>query len=521
MDALTLATEVVAPQGLVFPISFALYTLGIIAVGLYSARFARKTDEDYFLAGRSLGPWVAALSAGASSESGWVTLGLVGLAFANGVQAYWILPGTLIGIAVNWFIIAPRLRDRAAEVGAVTIPDFFSFSFRERIPLLRILTVIVILSSMFLYVAAQIAAAGEAFSSSFSGLNYFGGVLLGAGIVLAYTVVGGFRAACWTDFVQALVMVGALAIFPIFLIAHHGGIGFITENLASVNNAGGGALLSMNPEKSGLALIGFLLGSGALGINFGFVGIPHAHVRFMALRDRREYIMGGTICVIWSTLIFLGAVTIGVAVRAMAEGGTDWAEPMLGAAALQSEGEKSLMIAATNMLPGFVSGLMLAAVLSAMASTADSQLIVAASAAANDLYARLIDRKGKISHGVVNRIVVLGLGIGAVIAVMDREREIYSFVLEYGWAMLGGAFGPQMLLLLLWKRATYAGCLAGMVVGFTLAISWKHIYHPEDFGGVEIYNLTVAFVAAGVTNIIVSLCTTQRAVYWDSAADDR
>lgn len=513
MDAMTLATEVVAPQGWVFPVSFVIYTLGIIAVGLYSARFARRTDEDYFLAGRSLGPWVAALSAGASSESGWVTLGLVGLAFANGVQAYWILPGTLIGIAVNWFVIAPRLRDRAAEVGAVTIPDFFSFSFREKLPLLRILTVIVILASMFLYVAAQIAAAGEAFSSSFSGVSYFGGVLLGAGIVLAYTVVGGFRAACWTDFVQALVMVGALAIFPIFLIAHHGGIGFITENLASVSTSDGGSMLSMDPGKTGLALLGFLLGSGALGINFGFVGIPHAHVRFMALRDRKEYVAGGMICVVWSTLIFLGAVTIGLAVRAMAEGGTDWAAPMLNAENLQSGGEKSLMIAATNMLPGFVSGIVLAAVLSAMASTADSQLIVAASAGANDLYARLIDRKGRISHGIVNRLVVVALGVGAVIAVMDREREIYSFVLEYGWAMLGAAFGPQMLLLLLWKRATYAGCLSGMVVGFVIAIGWKHWYDPEQFNGVEIYNLTVAFFAAGVTNIIVSLFTSSRAVF--------
>lgn len=512
MDAMTEAAT--TPQGWLFPVSFALYTLGIIAVGLYSARYARRTDEDYFLAGRSLGPWVAALSAGASSESGWVTLGLVGLAFANGVQAYWILPGTLIGIAVNWFVIAPRLRDRAAEVGAVTIPDFFSFSFRERIPLLRILTVIVILTAMFLYVSAQIAAAGKAFAASFDGVTYLGGVLLGAGIVLAYTVVGGFRAACWTDFVQALVMVGALVILPVFLIFHHGGVSFITTNLAEPSTGAG--LLTFGPKESGLALLGFLFGSNALGVNFGFVGIPHAHVRFMALRDRREYIMGGTICVVWSTLIFLGAVTIGLAVRAMAEGGTDWAAPMLLGETLQKSGENSLMLAATNMLPGFISGIMLAAVLSAMASTADSQLIVAASAGANDLYARLIDRKGKISHGVVNRLVVLALGVGAVVAVIDEEREIYSFVLEYGWAMLGGAFGPQMLLLLLWRRATYAGCLAGMLVGFAFAIGWKHVYDPTKFGGVEIYNLTIAFVMAGLTNVIVSLFTSSRAAFWDA-----
>lgn len=500
--------------GWTFPVSFAIYTLGIVAVGIYSARFARRTDEDYFLAGRSLGPWVAALSAGASSESGWVTLGLVGLAFSTGVQAYWILPGTLIGISVNWFIIAPRLRDRAAQVNALTIPDFFSFSFRERLPLLRVLTVIVILASMFLYVAAQIAAAGKAFSSSFDSISYVGGVFLGMGIVLAYTVIGGFRAACWTDFVQALVMVGALALFPVYMLIEFGGFSFVTEQLSTPEL--GEKFLSMAPEQSGLALLGFLLGSGALGINFGFLGTPHAQVRFMAMKDSKNYVAGGTICVIWSTLIFLGAITTGLTVRAIAESGADWATPMLGTGDLQKAGENALMIASVNLLPGVFAGMVLAAVLSAMASTADSQLLVAASAAANDLYARLIDRTGKISHGVVNRLTVLALGLGAAIAVMDEEKRIYGLVLQYGWAMLGAAFGPQMLLLLLWRRATYAGCLAGMAVGFALAVLWEHIYDPEKTG-VEMYNLTVAFFAALVVNVVVSSFTTGRAAFWDNA----
>lgn len=196
----------------VVSVAFGLYTLAIVGVGLYSVRFARRSDEDYFLAGRSLGGWVAAPSASASSESGWVTLGLVGWAFGSGISAYWIIPGCLVGFLFNWFVIAGRLRDRAGQLNALTLPDLFSFNYRERVPVLRSLAVVVILASMLLYVAAQFAAAGKAFaatfggyfesiaqslfSASYDGLDYHVGVIVGTLIVLLYTVTGGFRAVC-------------------------------------------------------------------------------------------------------------------------------------------------------------------------------------------------------------------------------------------------------------------------------------------------------------------------------------
>ncbi len=484
----------------VFAVSFAVYTLGIVVVGIYSARFARRSDEDYFLAGRSLGSWVAALSASASSESGWVTLGLVGLAFGSGVQAYWIIPGCLLGFVFNWFVLAARLRDRSVELGALTLPDFFAFHFRERVPLLRTLSVIVILVAMLLYVAAQLAAAGKAFSASFGGIDYKIGVLIGAAIVLVYTVAGGFRAVCWTDFLQALLMVGTLVIFPIYLLFAQGGYGFIAEQLRGVD----AGLLSFTPKSTGLAFLGFLLGSHALGINFGYPGQPHVLIRFMALKNRSEVIVAGIVSVIWGALVYWGAVTIGLMARAMTAGGAQWGQKMLAEETKEIYKELGLVLCAMHMLPGVFAGLVLAAVLAAICSTADSQLVVAASSAANDLYARLFSKQRGKSHMLVNRLVVVALGIGAILLVIFDPKEIYKYVLEYGWAILGAAFGPQMILVLLWRRASYAGCFAGMLTGFATAIIWKHAY-DSDATGVEVYNLPLAFLAALIINVVVSL----------------
>lgn len=512
-------------------VSFAVYTLAIVLIGLYSARYARRSNEDFFLAGRSLGPWVGALSASASSESGWVTLGLVGWAFTNGVAAYWIIPGCLLGYLFNWFVIAGRMSERTRALRALTLPDFFAFQFRERVPVLRVVCVVVILAAMVLYVAAQFAAAGKAFAATFTqpslNINYAQGVLIGAGIVLIYTVSGGFRAVCWTDFLQALLMVGTLVVFPIYLMIMHGGYGFLWSELSAVVPEGGqpGDLLRFVPQVGGAAFLGFLLGSGALGINFGYPGQPHVLVRFMALRNRREASIAGVVAFLWGLLVYWGAVTIGLFARAMAAGHEAWTEQI-------TDGELSLVIAAINLLPGVISGLVLAAVLAAICSTADSQLVVAASAAANDLYARLFKKQrpgrrsaaGGVSsvspaqaasaerdwsaeagaHPWINRIVVAVVGLIAVLLVIDRQVQVYKYVLTYGWAMLGASFGPQVILILLWRRASYAGCVAGMLVGFGMTLVWRGVF-DNRLGNVEVYNLVIAFVAALVVNIVISL----------------
>ena len=346
-------------------LSFAVYTLGIVAVGLYSARYARRSDEDYFLAGRSLGKWVAALSASASSESGWVTLGLVGIGFTSGVKGYWVIPGCLLGFIFNWFVLAGRLNDQARRLGAVTLPDYFAFRFKERLPLVRTLSVVIILAAMMAYVAAQMAAAGKTFSvvletihtpdtattpeatptqgpgaestgdaapeaeAAGTSRSYSLGVLVGAAIVLLYTVTGGFRAVCWTDFLQALLMLGALVAFPAYLLVKWGGYGFVVSTLKDVADpeAGlaAGYLLDPWAGLAGWALLGFLLGSHALGINFGYPGMPHVLTRFMALKDRREAKGAGVIACVWGLCVYWGAVTAGLVTRAICTKGADWA----------------------------------------------------------------------------------------------------------------------------------------------------------------------------------------------------
>lgn len=508
----------------VFAVSFAAYTLAIIAVGIYSAKYAKRSDEDYFLAGRSLGPWVAALSASASSESGWVTLGLVGWAFTSGIQAYWIIPGCVLGFLFNWFVVAGRLRDRSAALGALTLPDFFAFHFKERVPLLRTLAVLVILVAMLLYVAAQLAAAGKAFSASFGGMDYKVGVLVGAAVVLVYTVVGGFRAVCWTDFLQALLMVGTLVFFPLYLLATHGGYGFIESELRGVDES----LWRLTPDKTGAALIGFFLGSGALGINFGYAGQPHVLVRFMALRHRKDAVVAGIISAVWAVCVYWGAVTIGLMARAMASRGERWGQQMLEKPDIY--GELGLVLSAMHLLPGILAGLVLAAVLAAICSTADSQLVVAASSVANDLYARVFAKSRRTSHMIVNRVMVFAIGVGAVLLVLDKEVQVYKYVLSYGWAILGASFGPQLILVLLWRRASYAGCVAGMATGFSVALLWQLAcevrkletesailmsiarWHESLVGDVEVYNLPLAFVVAFVVNVAFSLLLPSKAM---------
>ncbi|MHC4970692.1 MAG: sodium:solute symporter family transporter [Planctomycetota bacterium] len=339
-------------------------------------------------------------------------------------------------------------------------------------------------------------------------MQYQAGVLIGAAIVLIYTVLGGFRAACWTDFVQGVIMVGTLVVFPLYLLVAIGGYAFIGEHAGAADPG----LLRLIPEFNGKAwapaFLGFLLGAGALGINLGYPGQPHVLVRFMALADPRQARLGGLISAVWATLVYWGAVTIGLMARAMTEANVSGAGDFAWTDALPADGgETGLVLAAQHMIPGVFSGLVLAAVLAAICSTADSQLVVAASSAANDIYFRLVERSRRLAHVLVNRAVMLGLGVAAVLLVIDARVQVYKYVLEYGWAILGASFGPQMILLLLWKRATYAGCVAGMLTGFLTALLWKMLNMQQYVEALEVYNLTLAFFAAFVVNVIVSLLT--------------
>lgn len=490
-----------------FAISFAIYSLVIIVVGLSVGRRAGRSDEEYWLGGRSLGPWVAALSSSASSESGWVTLGLVGAAFLSGASMFWVIPGIIAGYLVNWFLLANRMRDDSRSIGALTIPDLLSLHFKERLPVIRLVAIVVVLVGMWLYVAAQFAIAGKAFNSAFDSLDgfiglsgYQNGVLMGAAIVLVYTVVGGFRSASVTDAIQAFMMFLTLAIFPAWLLVEVGGFGFMREQLATVTD---GNLLRFWPELTGGALLGFLIGGNAIGIGFGFPGQPHILVRFMAIREKRHIIPGAIIALVWVCFTYTGAILLGLLVRALAASGEEWAI-QVGA----SDGETALIEAAQAFLPGALAGIVLAGILSAVSSTADSQLVVAASAIANDFLSRILGLRGG-AGALMNRLAVLVLGLGAIALVFDEEVRVFTFVLDYGWAILGAGFGPQVLLAMLWRRASWAGCVAGIVTGFIVALGWK-MFTDQMIGGVQIYNLTLGFACALVVNVLVSLLLPDR-----------
>jgi len=462
-------------------LSFWVYTLLIMCIGVYSARYGRTSSADYFLAGRGIGAWVAALSSSASAESGWVTLGLVGMAFQTGIGALWIVPGTVLAFLFNWLVIANRLRRLSRLQSAITIPDVLvaNFSGKSAV-IIRLLAMLIILSMLSAYVAAQFNAAGKMFNSLLD-WPYQQGVIAGTAIVLVYTVSGGFRAVAWTDVIQALFMIGAMLILPLVLLVELGGVDSFWQQLNAQEAAS--TLTDPMANKAGMALIGFL--AVWLGIPLGYCGQPHVLIRFMAIRDVTAVRRGAIISTIWVFLLFTGAVMLGVLARAYYGSLED--------------PEMVLPLVASGLLPDVIAGLMIAAVLAAICSTADSQLLVSASAISHDLYVQLLGHNpDKTLIVLYNRLAVLMIGLTGMFVALGEVRVIFDFVL-YAWAGLGAAFGPAVILKLFWQRISATGVIAGMTVGFITVIVWRETLH--DY----LYELVPAFLLATITIIIASL----------------
>jgi sodium/proline symporter len=461
-------------------LSFWIYTLVIMGVGLYSARYRRTSSADFFLANRGIGAWVAALSSSASAESGWVTLGLVGMAFQTGIGALWIIPGTVLAFLFNWLVLAERLRRSACSQEAITIPDVLAGNFSGRhANLIRLLAMLIILTMLSAYVAAQFNAAGKMFDAML-GWPYQGGVIAGTLIVLIYTVSGGFRAVAWTDVIQALFMVGAVVILPAVLLVELGGVDAMWYRLDSLEDTG--TLTHPLAGKTGMALTGFL--AVWLGIPLGYCGQPHLLIRFMATRDATAIKRGAIISTTWVFLLFSGAVLLGIFARAYY--------------GVLDDPETVLPRVAAELLPGVIGGMMIAAVLAAICSTADSQLLVSASAVSHDLYVRVLGRHPENRTILLyNQLAVLVVGIIAMVVALGEVRVIFDFVL-YAWAGLGAAFGPALILVLLWKRTSATGVIAGMVVGYVTAIVWRKTLHDQ------LYELVPAFLLAFIAVLLVS-----------------
>ncbi len=477
-------------------ISLALYFALMLGIGFYAWRKSTDSSEGYLLGGRQLPPAVAALSAGASDMSGWLLLGLPGALYATGLVEAWIGIGLFAGALVNWIVVAPRLREQTERLGnALTIPEFLANRFPDKALALRVTSALIIVVFFAVYTAAGLVGGGKLFETSFAGLfgdvgvsDYMLGLWITAGVVLAYTMVGGFLAVSLTDFVQGCIMVVALVLMPLVVLTGDGGIGAAAETLRKID-----------PRYldifNGLTILGFL---SAIAWGLGYFGQPHIIVRFMAVRSLGEVAKARNIGMTWMGVALLGAIGVGIAGRAYVE--------QQGLAI--DDPETIFIVLAELLFHPLITGFLLAALLAAIMSTISSQLLVSSSSLTEDFY-RLFLRKNASERESVNvgRICVLLVSLAAIWIASDPESQVLGLV-SNAWAGFGAAFGPLILLSLTWSRMTGAGAVAGLVTGAAVVIAWITLgWNASFLGGDGIYEIIPGFVAALVAIVTVSAAT--------------
>lgn len=484
--------------------AFAAYLLLMIVIG---AVYMKRTNnsEDYFLGGRGLNAWVAALSAQASDMSGWLLMGLPGAIYSLGTGQIWIAVGLFIGTVCNWVFISGRLRRYTiAANNSLTIPAYFENRFRDKKKILLLVSSIVIVIFFLVYTASALAAGGKLFNTVF-GIDYHIALAIGAGVILCYTFMGGFMAVCVTDFVQGTLMLVGLLIVPI--IAYF----MLPGNLSDLLNQSGvtnGAAAYLNPFSNGDRPYTFVEIFSQLAWGLGYCGMPHILTRFMAVKSEKELKKSKYIAIVWDILSLGAACFIGVIGRA-------FLLPIVlgenGAASSESVFIELINKLFTQELAlPFIGGLFLCGILAAIMSTADSQLLVTASAVSEDLYHSFVDKDAdskKIME--ISRVTVVVVAILAFVIAWNPDSSIMGLV-SNAWAGLGSAFGPIVLLSLFWRRTNLAGAIAGIVSGGLTVIIWDYIplAGGQTLGTYTgLYSLAVGFVLSALMIIIFSLAT--------------
>ena len=490
------------------------YMLVVIGIGLYFAKRAQANSENYFLGGRSLGPWVAAMSAEASDMSGWLLMGLPGVAYWCGLaDAAWTAIGLALGTYVNWLIVAKRLRRYSAVAGdSITIPDFLSNRFHEKKKVILGISALFILVFFTVYAASCFVTCGKLFSTLF-GTSYHSMMIAGAVFVLVYTFIGGFLAESASDFMQAVVMVIALLTILILGTNAAGGLGNVIENAAQipgylsltaqatpvtdaagVQQAAGGV-----PPFGEAGSYGFLTIISTLSWGLGYFGVPQVLLRFMAIRKEGELKQSRRIATIWCVISLAAAVIIGIIGRSL--------YPVEETLATASGAENVFVVLSQALLPAVLAGIIMAGILAATISSSDSYLLIAASAVSKNLYEGILKKNQADDKKVMNlsRIMLLLIAVVGMIIAWDEDSVIFNIV-SFAWAGFGATFGPVMLFSLFWKRINRPGAIAGMLSGGVMVFVWNLLLKP--MGGIfGIYELFPAFVISCIVIVVVSLAT--------------
>jgi sodium/proline symporter len=432
-------------------IVFVFYLAILAGLAIWSRR-ETHTMSGYFIAGKKLPPWVVAFSTNATGESGWLLLGLTGMGYAVGAQAFWVVAGEVVGIALAWLLMSRRLKRLSDESDSITVPDVLATRFGDRNHVLRKLSVSIILVMVGAYVAAQMVATGKAFAG-FTELGYSTGVLLGAAVIILYTLVGGYKAVAWTDLIQGVLMLLGLILLPLAAISAGQGWNSVMNNL---NQQDPGLLSLWGPEgRNTAAFVGVF---SFLAIGLPFMGVPQLMVRFMSARSEKSLVPAMAISVVVILLFDLGAVLTGMAGRAIFPGLED--------------PETILPVLSTSLLPPALSGVMMVIVLAAIMSTVDSLLILASSAVVRDYWQKIRGSAlGDRALAQRGKLVTLLIGIAGIVFALYQTPLIFWFVL-FAWSGLGAAFGPVLLCALWYPKTTLNGAIAGMLGGFLTTVAW-------------------------------------------------
>lgn len=466
--------------------TFIAYLIGMLAIG-YIAYKRTSNSADYFLGGRTLGPWPAALSAGASDMSGWLLLGLPGYAYAAGMESLWLAGGLLLGTWLNWLICAKRLRTYSITTdNALTMPEFLARRFDDKSKLIQTISAFFILLFFLFYTSSGLVAGGKLFETVF-GLDYTIAVVVGTVCVVSYTLFGGFLAVSWTDLVQGLLMSAALLIVPIA--AMNG----TPSDLAIALEAKNPELMTLFNDIKGEPLSAIaIISLAAWGL--GYFGQPHILARFKATRSNADISTARRIAVGWTALSMAGAILVGLV-------GILFVDNQL--AGNLDDGERIFMLLVNSMFHPVIAGILLAAILAAIMSTADSQLLVSSSALAEDFYKQVFRPQATSEEIVtVGRIAVIVLSVIALLLAMNPDSTVLGLV-SYAWAGFGAAFGPALLLSLFWKEMNRNGALAGIVIGALTVVIWKQLT-----GGIfDLYEIVPGFIFATIAIVAVSKAT--------------